>query len=121
MKTIQDLQFELMERASFNEFDGARVVRDLREHSDLWTGAIMGRFHYSELIPLRDIAEDYWNVDELMILPDKDREDELEQLAKSWRADEIEWIGGEEACKELGSYSQQARENEKQILRIWWD
>lgn len=66
METIQDLHFELMRRASFNDFDGESVVNTLKEHRDLWKGAIMDR---DNLIPLRDIPSNYWNVDTLYLTP----------------------------------------------------
>ena len=59
---VQKLQFELMKIATFNSFDGKEVVKDLEDNQDLWTGAIMKR---NDLIPLRDIHDNYWNVDTL--------------------------------------------------------
>ena len=122
MNKVQDLNLELIKLASFNEFDGVQVVKDLIEHKDLWRGAVMGRYGgYSELIPLRDIQKGCWNIDTLMITPVKGREDELEVLAGGWQADEIDWIGAERACDMLGSSSPELRADNKQILRIWWD
>jgi hypothetical protein len=37
-----DLSLELIRRTGFNDFDGARVVRDLEAHSDLWRSAWLG-------------------------------------------------------------------------------
>lgn len=126
----QELQFELMKLASFNEFDGEQVVKDLQANPVLWKGALMDRAGFKRtddryesvisLIKLRDLP-DYWNVDTLFIIPSPGHEDELEVLAKTWRADEVGWIGGEEACSKLGSYSPQKRAQEKSILKIWWD
>lgn len=131
--TIQELQFELMERASFNGFDGEKVVASLQNHSNLWRGVVMDRAYYGEanehgwvsggvnLIKLRDIKDNYWNVDTLFILPTQGKETELELLAQEWGADEVDWVGGEEACRMLGSYSPEGRSNSKAILRVWWD
>lgn len=143
--TIQQIQFKLMKAASFNDFNGARVVDDLKRQSNLWKGAVMdrsfgtfvspdelkdrpgsafgGQFYVGgiDLIKLRDIHEDAWNVDTLFITPVAGKEDALERLAKTWQADEVDWIGGEEADKMLGHYSPETRNNPKQILRIWWD
>ena len=113
-KTIQEIQLELIERASFNLFDGVSVRQDLEENRDLWKGAIMGRFDKSPLIPLRDIAEDYWNVDTLMIIPQPSREDELLELAAGWSADEVELLEGEEVAMMGG-------DRENKVLRVWWD
>lgn len=116
--TVQDLQFALIEQASFNSFDGSAVVASLKAHPGLWRGAIMKR---DDLIPLRDIPNGYWNVDTLYILPVLGKESELEELASEWNADEISWLGGEQACGALGSYSPEGRANPRAVLSIWWD
>lgn len=128
--TPQGLQFELMKHASFNGFQGELVVRDLESNPELWKGAVMDRAGFNStgekykavinLIKLRDLPE-YWNVDTLFITPQKGKEDELEALARTWNADEVAWIGGEEANSDLGSHSKELRENPRQILRVWWD
>ena len=131
MDKPQELQFELMKLATFNEFDGEQVVKALKGNPELWTGALMTRGSYArpdsegysdvtDLISLRDLP-DYWNVDTLFITPKAGKLDELEALAKTWNADEVDWYGGEQACQMIGSYSPEGRANLKQILRIWWD
>lgn len=129
--TVQEIQFELMKIASFNNFDGDLVVEDLKDNPDLWIGAVMDRAGYSRtdekykpvisLLKLRDMSLGYWNVDTLFITPKEGKEDELFELASDWKADEVGWIGEEDACIALGSYSPEARTNKKQILRVWWD
>jgi hypothetical protein len=132
MNRVQEIQFELMKLASFNDFDGERVVEDLINFKELWRGAVMDRGYCDfvseprfvsgiNLIKLRDIDSDYWSVDTLFILPKPGKEDSLEELANTWKADEVGWVGGKEACKMLGSYSGEREENSKQVLRIWWD
>ena len=118
MNRIQELQLELMSLASFNDFEGPRVVEDLKEHQDLWRGAVLDR---DGLIKLRDIERGYWNVDTLYLLPALGKEYELEGIANLWGADEVDWIGGDTACYLLGSYSPEKRSQAKQILRVWWD
>ncbi len=114
---IQELQFELMKLASFNEFDGDMVVESLKSHEELWRGVIMDRAgfnspdakDYSEaidLIKLRDIEDEYWNIDTIYIKPVEGKEKELEELAKSWGADEVDWIEKTDAGK---------------VLRVWFD
>jgi hypothetical protein len=115
--TPQELQFELMKQASFNSFTGEQVVKDLLDHKDLWKGAVMDS---RDLIKLRDIDR-YWSVDTLYITPKPGKEIELEELAKTWQADEVDYLGAEESCKKLGFWSSDSRNNEKQILRVWWD
>lgn len=119
--TIQDIQFQLMEEASFNGFNGKQVVRDLKAHPELWQGVVMDRAGYGgciSLIKLRDISENYWNVDTVYILAKKGKENELYDLAETWNADEIDWIPDKEAQRALGSWGPS---KEKQLLRVWWD
>lgn len=113
-KTIQEIQLDLIERASFNQFDGAQVKQDLIESKDLWKGVIIGRFDDSLLLPLRDIAHDIWNVDTLMILPQAGKENELQKLVAGWGADDIELMEGKEISRMYGGM-------ENQVLRVWWD
>jgi hypothetical protein len=114
-KTIQDIQLDLIERASFNRFDGEAVKEGLLENRELWKAAIMGRFESSQLLPLRDIALNFWNVDELMILPEEGKETELVLLASGWGADEIDLLEGEEVNLMCGGGGV------KKVLRLWWD
>jgi len=119
MSLAQQQAFDMMRTASFNSFDGDLVVNDLEAHRDLWVGAVMDRLN--SLIKLRDIRDGSWNIDTLWIIPAFGKEHELYELASQWNADELDWIGGDEACHLLGSYSQAGRENRRSILRIWWD
>lgn len=116
--SVQNVQLQLMRMSSFNDFNGPLVVASLEQHRDLWKGAVMTRLE--SLICLRDI-EHHWNVDTLFLTPHAGREDELLRLAQKWRADEVDWIGGEEACSLLGSYGPDTRNNPRQILRVFWD
>ena len=123
-RTIQEIIFELMERSSFNEFDGVRVVRDLKSSPALWEGVIMDRESFDksvDLTKLRDIPGNLYNVDTVFIIPKKGKENKLHNLAKKWKADEINWIGGKTACELLGDGSDEIRANSKAILEVWWD
>ena len=113
-RTIQDIQLDLIELASFNQFDGEQVKQDLIENRDLWKGAIIGRFENSELLPLRDIALNIWNVDTLMILPQEGKEQELLALAANWRPDELDLREGEDVMMLYGG-------GESKVVRVWWD
>jgi hypothetical protein len=119
MNEIQELQFSIMEKSSFNGFDGEAVVKKLKKHQDLWRGVVFIRL--GSLICLRDIEDDQWNNDTLYITPVKGKEDELFKLCKKLGADEVDWIGTGAACELLGSYSQESRSNPKQIVRVWFD
>ena len=114
MNKVQKLQLELMRHASFNSFDGDNVADDLEANSELWRGAVMTRV--GDLIYLRDIEHDCWNVDTLYILPAEGQDDELEKFAlRHWSADSVEWIDEERAHMLLGAYPS------GKILEIWWD
>jgi len=113
---VQKLQFELMKKATFNLFNGSKVVADLEEHKDLWQGAIMKR---DDLIPLRDISDNYWNIDTLYILVEAGKEKALERLVKKWDADEVSWLNSENAHGLLGVGNNE--DYSKKVLSIWWD
>lgn len=124
LSTPQQLQFQLMREARFNEFNPAPVIDDLLANRELWSGAVMDRAGWFavhrggepvDLIKLRDIEAGYWNVDTLYILSSGKDDTRLELLAKGWQADEIGWLTGEQASAALGS-SQGGR-----VLRVWWD
>jgi len=110
---VQNLMFELMKLASFNSYDGQQVVSDLIDHKDLWRGAILDR---DDLIKLRDIENDKWNVDTLFILTTGVNDVKLEELAHEWCADEIKYLSDEEAKHALGQSYPLGR-----VLSIWWD
>ncbi len=115
--TAQEIQLELIRRASFNEFDGPRVAADLQSHRELWVAALMNR---EDLITLRDLPR-LWHVDTLWIIPARGKEAELWSLAAQWSIDEIDWIGGELGCRLLGFWDRERRQDQQQILRLWWD
>jgi len=114
---VQRLQFELMKRASFNDFDGDRVVSDLLAHRHLWRAAMMMR-PLRGFLPLRDLEDDVWNVDMLVVLSSGQDDGALRSLAGTWRADEIGWMSPEERVLELGSSI--ARFG-PEVLVLWWD
>jgi len=129
MNKVQELQFELMKEATFNNFDGEKVVESLKEHKDLWKGVIMDRAGYTgmnpkpiepciDLIKLRDIGGGYWNVDTLFILPSGKDDEKLKLLAESWDADEVDWLEGKEVSHAFGQAGPNAQ---KKLLRVWWD
>lgn len=128
---VQRLNLRLMEIATFNNFDGYWVVKDLLNNRNLWQACIMDREKTSpgsiNLIKLRDIKDgteervgyQVWNIDTLFILATMDRksQEELLKMAKKWwGADEIEWIDYLEASKLLGGAPKGTK-----ILRVWWD
>lgn len=119
MNEIQEIQLKLIRLSSFNSFDGDKVADSLIANKHLWEGAIITRLN--DLICLRDIKDDCWNVDTLYVLPVKGCEDELESLTENWDADEVEWIGGKRASDMLGFWSSDLENNSRIILSVWWD
>lgn len=113
--TIQELNFELIKRSSFNDFNGDLVVEDLLKNKPLWKGVVLDRL--GSLIKLRDIDSDSWNVDTLFILPSNVDNDKLFKIASSWNADEVDWLGKDESERLLGSWNN----GNTKILRVWWD
>lgn len=121
---VQELNLQLMEAASFNNFDGKKVVQDLRENKELWRGAVMGREGYAkaayastiDLISLRDIEDDCWNVSTIFILVDNDKAEAMVELAKTWSADEVDILDEKEAQSALGCGN-----SGRSVIRIWWD
>ena len=128
---VQELQLELIKNMGFNSFNGDKVVKDLIRYKELWEGVIMDRevglskkdikrdfISCIDLIKLRDISDDYWNVDTLFILSSRKDDEKLELLAKSWDADEVDWL----TKKELGdTHDIGESPTNKKILRVWWD
>lgn len=122
--TVQELNFELMKRGSFNGFDGDKIVKSLQSHPELWIGAIMVQESYGEqnLIPLRDLnhylLDDIWNVGTLFITAKQGKELELKKLASSdeWNADEVDFIKEPKLSSMLGTSSTKFK-----VLRVWWD
>lgn len=125
--TIQEIQLELLRRASFNAFDGERVVASLLEHRDLWEAAMMDRFCFSRLgrlpdmglIKLRDLSDNIWNVDTLYVLtPSKAKARELASVAKKdrWGGELKVHTDQENIDAALGS----GREK-RAVVSIWWD
>lgn len=91
--TAQDLHFELIKKATFDEFNGEKVVQDLMSNKELWVGVIMDRLKgtLGDLVTLRDICADTWNADTLYILSSGKDDDKLQKLAEGWQCDNINW------------------------------
>lgn len=120
---IQELNLQLIESASFNNFDGSRVASDLRFSADAWHGAVMkrdvfaGKVGYrADLIDLRDIEGDFWNVDTLYLYVDAGFVDSMKEIADQWNADEVEVLGLNESFSMLG-----CGDNTRRVIRVWWD
>jgi hypothetical protein len=124
---IQEINLKLMEKASFNSFNGKLVVAELLKNKDLWEAVVMDREFCEkaeaesyligcDLIKLRDLSSGYWNVDTLFILSSGKDDRLLKAVAKGLDADEVDWVKRDKAEKMLGCYPAK-----KKILRVWWD
>ncbi len=67
------------------------------------------------LIALRDLGDNYNNVDTLYILAVPGKEFDLERLAKNWGADLV-CIMGDERSQDLLGTSEKCK-----VLECWWD
>jgi hypothetical protein len=117
--TIQDLQLQIIALTNYNNCDGRKIDRLLRENRHLWLAAMMPNKH---LYPLRDMEEGFWSADTLYILPREGKEFELEELVKEqFNADEITWIGSGQSLDLLGYWKKDEVLNPRMILSVWWD
>jgi hypothetical protein len=126
--TIQEIQLELIRRASFNQFDGKRVVNSLLANRELWIAVLMdrvvhvsqGQLSTSGLIKLRDMRSNHWNVDTLFVLaPDAGAGHKLAALAEEerWSCDEIVVHDDPQfVSRALGEYPHTGA-----IVEYWWD
>ena len=113
---IQELQFQLLKQVKHNRMDGQRIVEDLLAHRHLWESVLPGRFYYQDLVHLRDLSTDVWNVDSLAIYSTRRNNRKLEEIVDGWLPDSIDWISEEDASDLLGMEAEF-----EQLLFIWWD
>jgi hypothetical protein len=118
MNQTQAKVFDLIRTASFNDFNANEVVDSLIAAPELWRSVVMTDGRDAGLT-LRDLEEDFYHVDTLYIFRKGDA-DALEELARTWSADEVSWLAPKETASLLGSYTPQTREP-RLVLRVWWD
>jgi len=133
----QQIVFDLMEISSFNEFDGKRVVQDLKKNIGKWLGAIWGRFCYMTMLPLRDIPDNIYNADTLYLsVPKKYISLFLELAQDKWKADEVGYFCNGELVGTIDENLTGLKEKRGDFFwcplgsdplkdvayfRIWWD
>jgi hypothetical protein len=126
--TIQEIQLELIRRASFNEFDGERVVKSLLANRKSWIAVLMDRPALAreesglvDLIKLRDLPRNQWNVDTLYVLaPDARSGHALAKLAEEdrWTCDDvIVHDDPQHVGRALGAFPAPGGA----IVEFWWD
>ena len=98
---VQELQLKLLEKAVVKNplnIDVEKIAKSLRDHAELWRGMVITRVGKFELIPLRDIDQNCWNVHTLYLLSWSKRIDrDLEELVKTWGPVKYRWITGKES------------------------
>jgi hypothetical protein len=117
--SVQEIQLELIRRKQFNSFDGRKIVASLRRHRSLWRAVLMDRSGGLDLIKLRDLSDNYWNVDELFIMTDTySQACELQRIAEDeqWQADTTQLTESESARSRALGTSQPGF-----IVSFWWD
>ena len=116
---IQALQLQIIALTSHNNFDGRKINKLLLENRHFWRAVMMPPI---ELFPLRDMENGLWVADTLYLLPQSGKEFELEELVREqFNADEITWIGGDQALDLLGYWDNDVVLNPRLILSVWWD
>lgn len=116
---IQALQLQVIALTSHNKCDGRRIYKLLLENRHLWRAVMMPP---KQLFPLRDMEDGIWLADTLYLLPQEGKESELEDLViEQFNADEISWIGSDQALDLLGYWNKDEVLNPKLILSVWWD
>ena len=109
VNTTQSLIFDLIKRASFNGFDGEHTVNYLIKNKDKWIGVMPEVEDYA----LRDIADDSFHIDTLLIKCENQSiaREFMPLLKRNLNPDECSLIED----------TQDYREKSKRIIRLWWD
>ncbi len=125
--TVQEIQLELIRRTDLEAFRGERVVAALTAHRDLWEAVLFdslgvarpGSLPAAGLIKLRDLSQNFWNVDTLYILcPDAGCAHRLAAAVESedWGGMTNVHDDEEEVESTLGGSGRG-----QAIVTIWWD
>jgi len=121
--SVQELHLELIRRTTHNNFDGARVLADLLAQREDWQAVLFDTYDLvlggesSGLIKLRDMADNFYNVDTLYILAVNEQAAErLAAFAESWMADTVQIYDQEKTNGLLGCYDDNLR-----VVEMWWD
>lgn len=113
--TVQEIQLELIRRHQHNYFDGEEVAEDLTAHREWWEAVLMDTS--AGLVKLRDLGDNFWNVDTLCILATNEpNARRLEKLGERWSADSVTVYEEEETEWELGGGIEEQR-----LVTMWWD
>ena len=108
-RELQDMQFRMMEFGSFNQFDGEKVAKSLKENYGLWKRFIFIDC-YNLNVCLRDMQNGEWNADTLLIIVKEKFAEDMMAIAKSWKANSVD-------CLKHGV----ALERGEWMIKVWWD
>jgi len=108
-RVLQNMQFRMMQLGSFNQFDGEKVARSLRENYGLWKRFIFVDC-YSSHVSLRDMEKGKWNADTLLIVVKEKFAEKMITVAKLWKANELTCHKRHLAVGK-GEF----------LIRAWWD
>ncbi len=122
--TVQEIHLELIRRTERNNFDGAQVLADLMAHREDWRAVLFDTHGLASngvvcgLIKLRDMADNFYNVDTLYILAVNElAAQRLAAFAEEWAADAVQVYDEEETNHRLGGCS----DNHLCLVTMWWD
>ena len=114
----QKFQLEVIARTNFNFCEGRKVAELLKENCRMWRAALMPL----SLISLRNLEENSWHADTLYLYAEEGWQYSLEELAREqFNADEVHWIGGSSAGRDLGISNPEMAKKSNVILSVWWD
>ena len=112
----QQIQLDIIAKTNFNLFNGRELAKWLRANHKMWRAVLLPL----DLISLRDMADGHWHADTLYIYPEDGYQFKLDEvLQEQFNADEIHWIGGENAGDMLGT--SEVDDKSYVILEAWWD
>lgn len=113
--TVQEIQLALIRRHQHNYFDGEEVAEDLMARREWWEAVLMDTS--AGLVKLRDLGDNFWNVDTLYILATSEANaSRLAKLGEKWAADSVTVYDEEETDWELGGGIEEQR-----LVTMWWD
>ena len=112
----QQIQLDIITKTNFNFFNGRKIAQILKENHKMWRAVLLPL----NLISLRDMEDGHWHADTLYIYPEEGFQFQLEELVREQlNADEVHWIGGDDAMDLLGTTEVQDKSHV--ILEAWWD
>jgi hypothetical protein len=119
-------------------FNGPRIAADLRASQPLWQRIIFTRQprvpggssdtelrHRVDLILHQAQPGNGGGLDRLYIVPNANRQDEIERLAQAWQATEIAWLSKHEASRSQATTPEKclgfAADEARFVLSLWWE